>query len=187
MDAAGTVRVPITEYAQLLEAKRMPSYRIEGRDLIAPRVLYDALQGRPPAVVEEVDTHPDLFDYQRFIVRVACRKRRYAIFADCGLGKTPMQLEWAHQVCQHEQGNVLILAPLAVSQQTIREGEKFGIEVKYCRDQKDIRDGITITNYEMMEHFDTNWSGVVLDESSILKSYTGKFRTEIIERFIIAR
>lgn len=125
-----------------------------------------------------------LFEFQRDIVKWALKRGRAAIFADCGMGKTPMQLEWAKHVCNYTKGNVLILAPLAVSTQTVREGEKFGISVSYCRKQEDAKNGITITNYEMLDHFDpSNFSGVVLDESSILKSYTGKFRTQIIESF----
>lgn len=124
--------------------------------------------------------NPMLFDFQRDIVKWALRRGRAAIFADCGMGKTPMQLEWAHRV----GGNVLILAPLAVSQQTIREGQKFGIDVHYCRSQDMSKPGINITNYEMLEHFDpSQWNGIVLDESSILKAYDGKTRTRIIEAF----
>lgn len=93
---------------------------------------------------------------------------------------TAMQLEWA----AHVPGNVLILAPLAVAQQTKREGEKFGIEVGVARKQKDVSKKITVANYEMLQHFDApRFDGVVLDESSILKSHDGKTRTEIIESF----
>ena len=121
-----------------------------------------------------------LFDFQRDIVAWALRRGRAAIFADCGLGKTPMQLEWA----RHVPGNVLILAPLAVAAQTVREGQKFGIEVRYARKQADVLPGITIANYEMLEHFDAAYfTGIVLDESSILKSYDGATRTAIIEAF----
>ena len=123
---------------------------------------------------------PKLFDFQRDITKWSLRRGRSCIFADCGLGKTAMQLEWA----KHIPGNVLILAPLAVSQQTVREGDKFDIEVKYVRNQKDVDSKITITNYEMLHNFDPGYyNGIVLDESSILKSYTGKFRNEIIEKF----
>lgn len=125
-----------------------------------------------------------LFGFQKDIDRWACRKGKAAIFADCGLGKTPMQLEWARQVYEAEKGNILILAPLAVSKQTKREGEKFGIEANICREQADAKPGINITNYEMLEHFDPDkFVGIVLDESSILKSFTGKIRTQIIEAF----
>jgi len=119
-----------------------------------------------------------LFPFQHDIVAWALRRGRAAIFADCGMGKTPMQLEWAH----HVPGRVLILAPLAVSKQTIREAEKFGIpEIRYSPDGS-VSSKITITNYERFHHFNmSDFNGIVLDESSILKSYTGKYRTEIIE------
>lgn len=119
-----------------------------------------------------------LMGFQKDITRWALRKGRAAIFADCGLGKTPMQLEWA----SHIPGKVLILAPLAVAQQTVREGDKFGIPCAYSRNGSAGK--ITITNYEMLEHFDpSEYDGVVLDESSILKAYSGKIRTAIIEAF----
>ena len=129
--------------------------------------------------------NPLLYDFQKDIVRFSLMKGRSAIFADCGLGKTPMQLEWAHQVCRHTAGRVLILTPLAVAAQTEREGSKFGIPVHICATQDDVVDGINITNYEKLEHFTANaFSGVVLDESSILKSFTSKTRTAIIDNFI---
>lgn len=124
--------------------------------------------------------NPALFDFQRDIVGWALRRGRAAVFADCGMGKTPMQLEWA----KHVPGDVLILAPLAVSAQTVREGRKFGIDVNPCRSQADVKPGINITNYEMLEHFDAeHFTGVVLDESSIIKAYDGKTRTQIIDAF----
>lgn len=121
-----------------------------------------------------------LFDFQRDIVAWALRRGRAAIFADCGLGKTPMQLEWA----RHVPGKVLILAPLAVAQQTAREGTKFGIEVGVARKQSEATGKITVTNYEMLQHFDpAEFSGIVLDESSILKAHDGKTRQAIIDAF----
>lgn len=121
---------------------------------------------------------PKLFDFQRDIVRWSLRKGRTAIFADCGLGKTPMQLEWAKQLnCR-----TLILAPLAVAPQTVREGIKFGIEVTYAREPIDAQ--ITITNYQMLENFPAeSYEAIVLDESSIIKHFEGKLRNLIIERF----
>lgn len=125
-----------------------------------------------------------LFDFQRDIVRWALAKGKAAIFAGTGLGKTGMQLEWANQVHRHTFGDVLILAPLAVSQQTVKEGQKFGIRVNLCRSQKDVKPGLNITNYEMLHKFDPDkFTGIVLDESSILKSFTGKVRNQIIEMF----
>lgn len=124
------------------------------------------------------------FDFQKDIVKWSLKKGKSAIFADCGLGKTIMQLEFANQVHKHTGENVLIVAPLAVSRQTKREGEKFNIDVNICRKQSDVVKGINITNYEMLEHFDANnFGGVVLDESSILKSFAGKLRNEIIDKF----
>lgn len=124
---------------------------------------------------ESISGH--LFDFQRDIVVWALKKGRSAIFAGTGLGKTLMQLEWSRHI-----GNVLILAPLAVSQQTVAEGEKFGINVTICKSQDDVKDGINITNYERIDRFCFDrFDGVVLDESSILKSMTGKVRTQLIE------
>lgn len=133
----------------------------------------------PTGLVEIPQLNPQLFDFQKSIVSWALRRGRAAIFADCGLGKTPMQLEWA----KHIPGRVLIAAPLAVSGQTELEGKKFGVQVKYLRhDDKAHR--IVITNYEMLENFNPDdFDGIVLDESSILKSYTGKIRTYIIEQW----
>jgi hypothetical protein len=128
--------------------------------------------------VEFLNTN--LFDFQRHIVNIALKKGRYAIFADTGLGKTIMQLAWAEAVAFHTSQPVLILAPLAVSGQTIREGEKFGIEVKKYHGGP----GIQISNYEQLDNIDTSiFSGIVLDESSILKNFTGKMRNQIIELF----
>lgn len=128
--------------------------------------------------VSKKDINNSLFDFQKDIVRWALAKGKAAIFAGTGLGKTAMQLEWA----RHIPGDVLILAPLAVSSQTVREGKKFNISVNYCKDDTDIKQGINITNYERLEKFDlSRFTGIVLDESSILKAQTGKTRTAIIE------
>lgn len=124
-----------------------------------------------------------LYDWQSHIASWALRKGRAALFADCGLGKTPMQLTWAKHITDHTHKPTLILAPLAVSQQTKREGEKFGIDVHVCRDQSGVRDGINIANYEMLHHFDAEAFGaLVLDESSILKNFDGTYRN-LITRF----
>jgi len=123
-----------------------------------------------------------LFDFQREIVAWAVKKGRAAIFADTGLGKTAMQTEWARQVAAHSGGKVLIVAPLCVAHQTVREAARFGIDAQYCRAQSDVTGDIIITNYEMIERFDvSSFSGVVLDESSILKSYMGKTKRALIE------
>lgn len=122
-----------------------------------------------------------MFPWQRDVTRWALRKGRAALFASTGLGKTLMSLAWA----QHAAERALILAPLAVAQQTVREGEKWGIPVTYCRAQADApASGITITNYELVDRFDASTFGaIVLDESSILKAHDGKTRTRLIEQF----
>lgn len=128
--------------------------------------------------------NPMLFDWQKDVDRWLIKKGKAAAFEDCGLGKTAQQLEWAKQVCARTGENVLILAPLAVSPQTVREGVKFGAPVSVCRSQADVRPGISITNYERLDKFDTgSFAGVVLDESSILKAYTGKTKQQIIDAF----
>lgn len=136
--------------------------------------------------IDKNELNEKLFEFQKDIVRWALAKGRAAIFAACGLGKTLMQLEWANQICLHsnDDAKVLILAPLAVSSQTVREGEKFGIKVNLCESQDDVKNGINITNYEKLDKFDPGeFIGIVLDESSILKSFTGKVRTQIIDSF----
>ncbi len=134
--------------------------------------------------VKKEKLNPNLFDWQREVVRWALKKGRAALFEDCGLGKTLQSLSFADEVVKHTGGKVLILAPLAVSEQTKREGEKFGISVHIARNQKEVQDGINITNYEMLKNFDpSEFVGVVLDESSILKSYMGKTKMQILEAF----
>ena len=134
---------------------------------------------------EPSDVNRMLYPFQTDIVRWACRKGKACVFADCGMGKTAMQLEWARQVAEYVGGGmVLVVAPLAVSAQTVREGRKFGIEVNQCRESADMAPGINITNYEKLHKFEgIDVDGVVLDESSILKSYSGKVRNQIIEMF----
>lgn len=134
--------------------------------------------------IREKELNSHMFDWQKAVVKWALKKGRAALFEDCGLGKTLQQLEWARQVHIHTNGNVLILAPLAVSKQTAQEGKKFGIDVHICREQKDVRAGINITNYEMLDKFNVSaFTGVVLDESSILKSYMGKTKRAITKAF----
>ena len=116
--------------------------------------------------VDPDELSPMLFDFQRDIVRWALAKGRAAIFADCGLGKTIMQLEWADQIRKRTGGKVLILAPLAVSNQTKREGEVFGINVNICTSQADVTtEAVNITNYEKLDNFIGNeFTAIVLDE-----------------------
>ena len=154
---------------------------MEYRQFIASKAITTEMSGID---VDKESLNPKLYDFQKDIVRWALAKGKAAIFADCGLGKTPMQLEWARNICEHTGGKVLILAPLAVSSQTVHEGDKFGIPVRICESQDDVTDGISITNYEKLEKFVANeFEGIVLDESSILKSFTGKMRNQIIDNF----
>lgn len=130
------------------------------------------------------ELNPCLFEWQRYVVKWALKKGKCSLFEDCGLGKTLQQLEFAAQIFRQEKINVLIIAPLAVAKQTQREGEKFGYQVNICRTQDDVKQGINITNYEMIEHFDSNeFVAVILDESSILKHQSSKTRHLLTEKF----
>ena len=123
--------------------------------------------------------HEYLFPFQRQLVMWALRKGRSALFADTGLGKTFMQLEWARQLGV----STLIIAPLAVAQQTVREANLIGLDVQYVRRPEQITAQVVITNYELIDHFDMKqFDAVILDESSILKSVDGKTRTRLIEK-----
>lgn len=125
----------------------------------------------------------NMFDWQKDIVSWMLKKGRSEGWEDCGLGKTLQQLEWANQVSSAENTSVIIFAPLAVVPQTQWEGKKFGIEVNIAENQSDIKQGINVTNYEKMGKFTlSKFGGVVLDESSILKSYNGKMRDALIEK-----
>ena len=130
--------------------------------------------------VSQSQIHPMLFPFQRDVTLWALRKGRAAIFLECGLGKTFIQLEWARVLGVR----TLIVAPLSVARQTVREAQKIGIAVHYTRSGDDLKDGINITNYEMLEHFRADAFGaVVLDESSILKALTGQTRRRVTEMF----
>lgn len=128
------------------------------------------------------ELHPALFDYQRDIVRWALRRGRACVWAECGLGKTFIQLEWARIVHAFTGKPVLILAPLAVSEQTAHdEAPKLGICVNICKSHDDVRNGINITNYERIGAFKfSEFGGVVADESSIIKNSSGKIRNAIL-------
>lgn len=122
-----------------------------------------------------------LYDFQHHLLNWSLVKGRAAIFADCGLGKTPIQLVWAENVVRHTNGNVLILTPIAVGHQTVREGQKFGIEVTRSGDGK-LANKITVTNYERLHYFNpAEFGGVVCDESSILKNFDGVTKAAVTE------
>jgi hypothetical protein len=147
-------------------------------DFVAGKRRAEVATGHPPGGLNE-----HLFDFQHAIVSWAVRRGRAAIFADTGLGKTLMQLSWADEVASHTNGAVLILAPLAVSEQTIEQGSTFGITVRRVpHGGSPDAPGVWITNYERMDAIDFGGlHGLVLDESSILKAHDGKTRTRIIE------
>lgn len=124
------------------------------------------------------------FEFQRAIIEWAVRKGKAAIFADCGLGKTIMQLVWAENIVRKTGEKVLILTPLSVSRQTETEASRFGIKAVYRKIQADVKEGITITNYEKLHLFNAgDFAGVVLDESSILKAFMGKRKRMITDLF----
>ena len=138
-------------------------------------------------VVDESELNPALFDFQKYCVKRALEAGKFAMFEDCGLGKTIQQLEWSQKVIEHINMPVLILAPLAVINQTIKEGVKFGYTVNEI-DEADadttLAPGIYITNYDNMDNVEALlFGGIVLDESSILKNFQGKTRTQLIDDF----
>ena len=135
----------------------------------------------------ESDLSNHLFDFQKFAVKWALKLGKSALFEDCGLGKTAQMLEWAFQVTKHEKKPVLILAPLAVVGQTLQEANKFGYKKTtiWDKDQIFYSDGIYLSNYEQLENIDVSeFCGVVLDESSILKGKDSKTKNKLIEYFI---
>lgn len=147
-------------------------------DFLARKAIID-----PPTGLAYIPALPDvLFPFQRDIVRWALKRGRAALFAGTGLGKSLMELSWAQAVNRATGKDVLHLAPLAVSNQMAREADKFGIEARVVRSQEDCGSGTNITNYQKLEHFDlSQFGGVILDESSILKSTTGHYRNELIK------
>ena len=138
----------------------------------------------PVGIADPPRLHAGLFPFQRDIARWALRRGRAAIWADCGLGKSWIGLECGRVVCEHTQGDSLILTPLAVARQFVSEGEKLGIKVTHCKTQDDVRGGINVTNYDRLHHFKPEaFSSVLADESSILKDYTSSTRNALIEAF----
>lgn len=123
----------------------------------------------------------EMFDFQKYLVDWAVRQERAAIFADCGLGKTLMQLVWGENILRHTNKPVLLVTPLAVAQQTAAESAKFGIEAVVDREGK-AQKCITITNYERLHLFDRHdFAGVICDESSAIKSFKGKHRAIVTD------
>jgi hypothetical protein len=136
-----------------------------------------------PVGFEAGDLHPSLFPFQRDLVTWALRQGRCAVFADTGLGKTRMQLEWSRQVSARA-GRVLILAPLAVAAQTAREGAALSVPVKLCREASDVAPGINITNYDRLHRFNpADFAGIVLDESSCIKHHDTKTLAQLMAAF----
>ncbi len=150
----------MSNYHQFLEDKRQA----------------DSQEGVEPVWIPEF-----LYDFQADLTEWAIRQGRAGIFADCGLGKTPMQLVWAENVHRVTNRPVLILTPLAVGSQTQEEGDKFGIQATVSRDGT-VYPGITVTNYERLHYFDSaDFAGVVCDESSAIKAFNGKRRAEVTD------
>lgn len=148
------------------------------QEFLARKAITDPMTG----LVDVPDLPECLFPFQRDIVAWALRRGRAALFAGTGLGKSLMELAWADAI-RHQTGkDILHLAPLAVSNQLGREGEKFGIPCRIVASQSDCGSGTNITNYQKLDHFDlSRFGGVILDESSILKNVNGHYRTKLIE------
>ena len=146
--------------------------------------LQQKAQMDPPTGLVDLPELPDaLFPFQRDIVKWALRRGRAAVFAQTGLGKSLMELSWANAIHEATGMDVLILTPLSVAAQMVREAHKFGLTAKQCADQSEVDPGVTVTNYQKLHHFDlSHFIGIVLDESSILKSFTGKTRTMLIDQ-----
>jgi hypothetical protein len=153
-----------TAYAEFLAGKR-PAANAVGLDKVP-------------------DLHSDLMPHQRDCVAFGLRQGRFGLFLDTGLGKTFSQLEWASHALEASNGKALILAPLAVAAQIVREGKTRGYEVQQIRDQSEAREGINVCNYDRLDRLDFDAFGAVsLDESSILKSFTGKTTRALIDAF----
>ena len=138
-----------------------------------------------PEGIESTVLNPALFAHQSALVSWALRRGRAAIFADTGLGKSRMQIAWADAVRRYTKRPVLILAPLAVAQQTVAEAAELGMTIAHCRDQADVRDSyIAVTNYDRLHRFDpSHFDGVVLDESSCIKHHDAKTLRTLLEAF----
>ena len=175
------IRIPIAAtpegYATFIRCKKLAAYTIHGREVLTDPVSYSAVFGGALAVGESfASANAHLFPFQTDLVARALDRQRFAIFADCGLGKTPMALAWAHAVA--EKGKVLVLVPLAVLNQWKREAMRFhGTTMVDLRAGETWTEGIAIANYEARRDIDmTDVRGIVLDESSILKNENGETR-----------
>lgn len=179
MSAENTLQMVVNANRGLsarLAAERAKSYD----EFVAAKIRHVTPSGIEPAT----ELHSSLFPWQADLVRLALRVGRFALFEECGLGKTFQQLEWARQVVDHTNGKVLILCPLAVASQTAAEASRFGIRAHVIRDASDVTDGISICNYDKLHLLNpAQFDGVVLDESSILKAFEGKMRRSITDAF----
>ena len=138
----------------------------------------------PTGIVGARVDHGKLSDWQQRCVEWSLERGRAALFEDCGLGKGRQQITWAREAVEYTRGRALILAPLAVAQQTVREGDKIGVPVRYANDQAGATEPITVTNYERLDRFDPDaFDAVVLDESSILKNYSGSTKRRLVANF----
>jgi hypothetical protein len=185
-----------SDYERFLAVRRCPAYRFRGTSAIVPGEYADRL-GMKSTPHAEVKYRPTkgLFDYQRDITRLAIHKRKYAIFADCGLGKTMMILEFARHAAKVTGGKIMIVSPLMVCKQTIEEAAKWygdkcdigrvrAMDLQYCLDSSDSIDSqIMVTNYEAIRDGlqPGRLAGLILDESSMLKSHYGAWGTRLIE------
>lgn len=159
--ARNSTETKTSKYAAFLDRKRVSS---------------------PVAGFECGPLHPRAYHHQRDITAWACKRGRAALFEDCGLMKTGQEVMWADQVVRHAKGPVLMLAPLLVAEQTKKEArELWDVDITLCASQSDVRPGINITNYEKLHKFTPDFSGIVLDESSILKALDGKTKKLVIE------
>lgn len=157
---------------------------LDCRDKYAEFIAAKAIVSQSRGLTDIPYLHEKMFPHQVDVTSWALRLGKAAAFLGTGLGKTLIELEWARIISAHTNDPVLILAPLAVARQSVREANKFGIDARYCHDQSDVTSWVNITNYERLEKFDIErFPGIVLDESSILKSFDGKTRTMLIESF----
>lgn len=191
---AGRALVTIETYADLLAARALPEYRFVADDTIEVDSVHLHVIGAEDerAATTLPALAPHLFDYQAWTVEMALDRQRFAIFADTGLGKTAMQLEWARVVASVTGERVLIVCPLNVVGQTMTEHERFYDEVLHdVRDRADLAawldsgNGVAITNYEKLDGTVDVLAvaGVVLDESSVLKQSMGSRRTSLVNAF----